>query len=607
MLLLFFSSCAYYNTFYNAETSFKTARKAHQKFLLTTTDSTARLPGDVISGYERAIEKSQKVLEVYPKDVQWHDDAVYLMARASYYKGDYSAAVRRFRKLQMEFPESEHIPHSHLYLGKTYMADGSLHKAEKAFRLVLERYPALNRNEEVTLLLAELAIRREGKAQAVELLEKTLESVQADDKRMEIIIKISSLYIDLELYEKAISVLEKAPRKKEYHRFLYQIDYNLLVCYMETDRLDEALSLADEMLRKSAYVAYSDDVLLRKGIVLRRTGRIDESIEALESITSGTGDNAIKGEAWFHLGEIYQFDKDNYEKARECYAEAEKLARDEEIRALASQRADALVWLKNYGRDTLSRVLSQTEQTDSTDTLPSPAVARYKIGEVYWLHLDEPDSALSHFRRIAEDSSASGEVSGKALFAAAWITRHLKKDTAGSDSLFGLIQERFPGTIYAKRSQVERDEPVTVLTRQDSAWLAFTTAERLYFEDKNATKAVNAYYSVGRHFADIPEVASKSLYAAAWLCDHVLRKDVTARKLYRTLCDSFPESDYCIQEAQPRLRFVEDTLRALSENKASGSSTGAPKPGSNGPGKVEEQDDAILRDEESEREPADVR
>ena len=104
---------------------------------------------------------------------------------------------------------------------------------------------------------------------------------------------------------------------------------------------------------------------------------------------------------------------------------------------------------------------------------------------------------------------------------------------------------------------------VTIKTRDDSASLAFIEAERLYFDDKNPVAAVNQFYKVAKKYADIKEVAVNGIYAAAWMCDNVLNKNKKAFMLYKKLCDDYPESELCINEAKPRIKIVEDTLKIL--------------------------------------------
>ncbi|MBD3393767.1 MAG: tetratricopeptide repeat protein [Chitinivibrionales bacterium] len=561
--------CAFLNTFYNARTAYRTARREHTRLLRTSPDSAAELPPEITDQYERAIVKSAKVLEVYPKQKKWHDDALFLMGRAAFYKGEMPHAIRRFRRLQREFPASPYIPESYLYLGKAYLGNDNLVKADETFQFVMEHYPELNDNEEVTLLMAQVAIKREGKAQAIALLENTLASVRTPEKKMEILLQIARLYMDLGRFEKATSVLESAPRRKKSPELLFQIDFALLSCHGALRKDTKALALADRMLKNRQYVSHYLEIRLKKGRILVKAGRIDEAVDVFEQITRGTTSPGLRGEAWYELGRIYQHERGDFAKARECYEQAASLATDEEIRETAQTRVRAIDEMDSY-RLFLADRMAEKDTTDTTDTAStvtidttaSPNLTRYKMGEIFWLHLDEPDSALQYFSAITADTAAKDSLQTQALYARAWITLNMKKDTLGADSMFARIIKENPASMFAKKSQQELGIPVTVRTREDSARFAYIEAENRYHEDGDALAATKAYLKVARAYPDM-DVAPRSMYAAAWLCDNVLHKNVTARRLYQALCDSFPGSDLCQKEAKPRLQIVEDTLEVL--------------------------------------------
>jgi tetratricopeptide (TPR) repeat protein len=554
--LLLFVQCAYLNTFYNAQIAFNSAYKEHLKFLKTRPDTSTAVPDKVLSNYERAIQKSIKTIDIYPKSQKWHDDAVFLMGKASFYKNDFDDAIRRMRRLQREFPESPFVPESYLYLGKAYLGNQNLVKAEETFTLILEKYPWLNSNEEITLLLAQVAIGRQGKSLAVELLEKTLQSVKSIDKKMEICIQIARLYFDLKQYDKAIGTLRNAPRIKELPHLLYQIDFTLLLCYIEKRDLTGAMAVAEMMQKNKQYVKYSAEILLEQGIVFTMRKEYDKAITVFDRIVKDeTGAKQARGRAWYELGLIHQHIKCNFEKARECFQQALSLSTDPEILRVAGERVQAIGTIKTIREAAIS------SPPPNPDTLGVVVKSLFKQGELFWLSLDEPDSALVYFRRVAADTNADSTMSVKGLYAQGWILLHLKQDTVASDSIFNQIIKTQGASLYAQKSQKEMGLTVTILTRSDSAQQAFIQAEALYFDNNDALAASNAYLKVFREYRDFPDLAARSLYAAAWLCDHAMvKKKVSAQKLYTMVCDSFPESDFCVKEARPRVKIAHDSL-----------------------------------------------
>ena len=112
------------------------------------------------------------------------------------------------------------------------------------------------------------------------------------------------------------------------------------------------------------------------------------------------------------------------------------------MKRIAKTRSGAIDELASYRRF-LNDELAQRDSTDTTDTASATTidttasfdVTRYKMGEIFWLHLDEPDSALQHFDAITSDTAASDTIQTQALFARAWITLHMKEDSTIADRI----------------------------------------------------------------------------------------------------------------------------------------------------------------------------
>jgi outer membrane protein assembly factor BamD (BamD/ComL family) len=191
----------------------------------------------------------------------------------------------------------------------------------------------------------------------------------------------------------------------------------------------------------------------------------------------------------------------------------------------------------------------------------------FRIGELFRFELNEPDSAYKRYITIVQHSPDSFKIVPMALSAAAFVAKNDLKNLKRADSLFRMIIKKFPASDYGKLAQRELSQPITILTRQDSAYQAFRNAEiLLYGKEPNVKNAISAYYNVFRTYPDI-DIAQKSLFTAAWLIDEILQKNKTARDLYAKLCKKYPESIYCKNEAKPRLDAVEKVVAELKKNR----------------------------------------
>lgn len=554
-VLMLINCTAYLNTFYNAEIAFKEANEAHKKEMRNFPDSLLAPTTEIATKYEKAIEKSIKVLETYNKKKKWHDDALFLMARAYYYKKDMLKAIRRLNELQQNFPSSPYIPQSYLYMAKAYIEDGNLNKAEEIIETILQKYPALDAQQEVSLLLVDIAIKRGGSSQAIILLEKAYKSAKTEMKRMELILKLAELYTEMKQYSKAILLLEKTPRIKDLPEQSYRMDRALLDSYMEIDSLKKALTLVDVMKSKKIYENHRDEILFKKAMVLSRLGNYDEAIAILKDLTINldssnvaSDTSQIRARALYELAILYQKKKNDVENA-DKYFSLSSLSIDTLSREISKKRISALERLKKL--------------REGKDSLDGPLVSRkYKIAELFKYELDVPDSAYYHYLELTKDSSADSEFVSRAFSAAAFVARDELKDTLKSDSLFKLLVSRFPSSELAKDAQKQLGVKVTIKTRQDSAYDAFRRAEDLFYKNGDVKGAVQAYYNVYRKYPDLP-IAPKSLFVAAWLSDDKLEKNKTAKMLYERICEKYPESEYCKQQAEQKIQVVEDTLKAL--------------------------------------------
>ena len=568
LCMVIICQCVYFNLFYNAKSAFDAAYSAHSELLKKYPDSTTvALPPDVLANYDKAIDKASRIMEEYPKQKKWHDKAVFLIGKACFYKADYEKAIRTFKRLQQEFPGSAFVPESYLYIGRAYLLSGNLDKAEETFTFIIEKYPDLNKNQDVSLLLVDVAIRRGGRALAIDLLEKTSASVKSREKKIDIIIKTAHLAMDLKQFDKAIRLFKNCPRDRKHPEQLFRIDYGLAVCFEAKDSLQMALDAVMAMLNNRIYSTHTSEILLRKASLFKKLGKIDDAIEAYKSVTKADSTAEAAGVAWFELGTIYQKIKVDYVKAKECFTKASTIAKDTTMRSEAAQTIKSI--------DTLIFYRAMKDTVDTAKGIGRRDRIEFKIGELFWLELDQPDSAFTWFKRL---SCKNDSLKPKALYSAAYIARHALHDTISADSLYKVLLNIYPANEFTKKTQEDRGEKPTIYTRQDSAQMAFAAAESLYFSGNDSEASVNSYRKVYEAFQDC-EAGIKGLYAAAWISDNILCNHKTAFRLYRMLCDSFPKSEVCLNDVQARLKIVADTLAARKARRGGGATAMSDAPG----------------------------
>ena len=563
MLLFFplFGCSAYLNTLYNGKNAFREAQIIHSKKSNNYPDSLlVTAPSDAVTKYERTIEKTIKVIDAFPKKKKWHDDALMLMGKSYYYKKEFQKAIRRFKELQTDFPTSPYIAETFIYIGRCYIEEGSLDKAEDVLQTVIAKYPKYDNNQQITLLLVEIAVRREGRSEAINLLEKAMKSAKTYQSRVELVLRISQLYIDMRQYQKALPLLQSIPRKKEYSEQSYKLDRCVLTCLVQTGKLSDALKLVSSMAVNRLYIVHEDEIMFEKGLILKTLMKYDDAILVFDKIIKGVDStdakvdtSSIKGKAFYELGLLYQLKKGSNKKAIEYFILASK-STDTSVNKRASRRVRAMEKIDS---------LRNVKESPSENVLTS-GLRMVMVGELFKFELEEPDSAFGEYIKLSNDTIVSKEIAAKATCAAAIIARDDLQDSTKADSLFRNILQRFPMSMYAQLAQKELKIPVTIMTRQDSATAAYTAAEKLFYESDDVKGAIRSFYDIYKVYSEL-DIAPKGLFAAAWYSDNVLQKKSTANTLYEKICEKYQKSIYCSSAANPRIQAVKDTLAALNE------------------------------------------
>jgi len=104
--------CAYFNTFYNAMKLFDEAQEIGF-------DDQGRPKSNAIQKYNKAIKKCGVILTDYKKS-KWADDALFLLARCFFYKGNsFTLAIEKFEDLISFYPESPFVPDAMIYIAKS--------------------------------------------------------------------------------------------------------------------------------------------------------------------------------------------------------------------------------------------------------------------------------------------------------------------------------------------------------------------------------------------------------------------------------------------------------------------------------------------------------
>lgn len=189
-------SCAYFNTFYNAEQYFKKAEKIRLEKAGET------IPVSAIDSYSKVIDKSRLVLEKYP-DTRYRKDALLLIGKAHFYRQEYRLAEATFQQFADEFGESYLFERGY-WQAMVKWKQGKSQAALEALTTNLDESLSKDQKAEMHLSISEIQLELNEDKLALENLLKGAELTSDADQRGQIYYRISILAFDKKDYELAL-------------------------------------------------------------------------------------------------------------------------------------------------------------------------------------------------------------------------------------------------------------------------------------------------------------------------------------------------------------------------------------------------------------------
>jgi tetratricopeptide (TPR) repeat protein len=562
ILEIFLSGCVYYNTFYHARKAFNDAESKRKA-------AGPKASGKSFAGqYTRAAEKSQKVLDNYPNS-SWYDDALYLNAVSSYYLEDYGKAERRFRELTANYPESPYIKEGKLYLAKTKLKMGEEAEAMTLFEKLFAESRDRRIKVEAALALGQYYFDKKNYAAAEPYFESLVDSLGNHREKI-----ISQMYIADGYYarfnyraalDNYLKVLEYNPEKEERYRANLRIGECSIYLYQIQDGMEYLSKLASDPLFFDSLPSIK--LMMAFGYEMDGNIALAEEIYKQVSLEDQGTHGAV---ALYNLGLIYQYDYENYKKAKEYYDKAKSAGSSSGVYHEALQRSTDIGKLEEYSK-------MQTLDTGATqEEIDNAANNQYLLAELYLTQLDKPDSALQEFQFVY-DKFPTSYLAPKALIARAITLRDNYDDTLAFDTTLRKVLREYPRSDFAP-------EAIALLglsgTIADSGYAAlyYHKAERFLFEKQNLDSARFYFRLVADSFPQ-SKLNNQAKFALLWVTENYASPDDSSLYYaYANFADSFATTEYGKEASRklivkPKLsRDVEDSL--LAANTAGKKDTG---------------------------------
>jgi TonB family protein len=492
LLLIFSLGCVYYNTFYNAKKAFETAERAR-------THPDKRKAKIDTESYRKAIEKSTKVIERHPNS-KYYDDALFIIGVSSYYLEQYSSADRRLRELLANYPESEFVRESEIYLAKSKIRLRDNRDAMVYFEKIFNSDYEQDLKAEAAMALGNFYFEDKLYDESREYYQSVTDSLGSEIERRQAQRFIADSYFNqyrfIEAHDAYQKILDLNPNKDEKYYALYRSCES----YFSVSNIEEGIVYLDQMIGDEIFFDSLSSMQLLYAEGLEILEDLDGAIELYEQIIDNDNLNNNISRAHYRLGLLYQFEMDNLPDAKFHYDKCIEISPNSIISRDALQRSTDIGKLDTFSRSISIDSLSEQEIIDDA------AFTQYQLAELYWFSLNKPDSAITEMKYIV-DSFPTAYDAPRAMIALSQMYSDFYGDTVLADSFLNLAIRNYP--------------------RSD---IVLESLEELKLADSDFKKGYAKYY----------------LDKAEYFIGDDFNYD-SARYYYQYLVDNFPESQYYLQ------------------------------------------------------------
>lgn len=377
-------SCGLNNTMYNARKYFDSARER-------PLNANGHPNPQAIQEYTKAIKKCGIILS-REKTGRNTDDALFLMARALYYKGNSAFQAKdQFEALIDGFPESPFYGEAHIYLAKVLRDINRNEEAENLLEDFVNNPEHEDLHPQALLTLTEFEIEDEDYTRAQYWLEKIINQYPKSDEYREAFFLFGKNYFIQEDYEASLREFERITTARRIpHELKLEARYYIAMNQFLLGQTEESWKTIQRLVRDENRPVKLAQARVLKGRLHFARGEAEEGIEELEGVTQAYPRTRSSAEAQYYLGEYHFHQSKNLDKALTAYNKVRSEFSQSELAEPAQQKAAAITQLK------------QSSTLDQENNLQQFVDYHISAAENYYSQFALRDSAIVMYQRLID-------------------------------------------------------------------------------------------------------------------------------------------------------------------------------------------------------------
>lgn len=578
LILILFSNCAYFNTFYNARKYFDRASEA------TRRNRTGTPTSDEKSNYEKASEKARRLVQEYPNS-KWVDDALLMLGKCYYFTEEYSKADRQLVILIKEFPASPLIPEARLWYAKSLLAQEKFEEALDEFASLLNSASSDRIQGETGYYLGQLYSERGDYDKAIQVLQDAAQKCP-DDLKAEAMFSVAANYDSLNQYENAASAYKKVLNYKKTEELDYDARFNQAEMLKLAGKTEEAIKIFEQLLVDEKNKKFEADLRLEIADCLARQGVSQNAITAYDDIVKDFEKTKQAAEAFYQIGRIYEIRQKDLDRALENYLAVKEVSPrtvfhdSAETNARDIQRFKALseVTLRGLRGETgqleVRRVEVERDTTFLVDSLLNRMLGieedslnqkiefmTYVGGKAFSDSIENEPERLAKEEAEKELVMRRRNVTSVRMNWYDWYARNALpgEDVLSEELLRVLKRKRLLGGMSAAENPELKSYNVADVDKNLSL-----LSELYLFRFHEPDSALKNYSLLSNRYPDSP-YAAQALYNQGYIYETVLHDSLKADSLYNAVISEYPGSRHAEILIRKRNKSGNETLKEAVE------------------------------------------
>jgi TolA-binding protein len=429
LLAVLLSGCVYYNTFYNAKKDFAQATKVPDL-------EPGKVNKDLL---EKCVTRCEKVVKYHPRD-KWADDAVLLMGKCLYYMGEPRNALRKFEELELYYPKGGLVQEAYYWSGLANQALDNTADAIASFKQTQEADPKGKFADKAAYQISNTYYLQKDYENTISASEDFVTKYPKSKSKADVLFIQAQSFFEQEKYREAIACFDEFLKTRSEKEVRFDASLKVGEAYLKLGETQKAMATFLSLRRGAPGPEDDAKLAIRIAEGSRALGKVDEALKQFEEVTVLYPKTEASAEGFYMMGEIYEQEKSDMEKAREYYEKARGEAPYSDFSNKALIRSTSVAKLAEY-----SQKVKSGDQAGLAE-------AQFLLAELYYMEFNKVDDALVEYKKVVTDYPQS-KFGPKAAYAIAWILENVKKDYAGARDAYGQVITGYPNTEFSSAAE----------------------------------------------------------------------------------------------------------------------------------------------------------